>query len=763
MAVCTHCATPLPDGSRFCSHCGTSVKELEADSPTLSPQSQELFDRLQEATEGRYEILSELGRGGMAVVFLGFQESLERYVAIKVLLPFLGFDTELVQRFLREARTQGKLDHPHIIKVYEVHNEAGLTFFTMPFVGGLSLRKHLEDEPQPPFAKVNRYLSQAAEALSYAHRRGVIHRDVKPDNMLIDEDRDCVILTDFGIAKALSAETTLTTPGDLLGTPQYMSPEQGEGKQDLDGRADQYSLGLIGYEMLAGRRPFDSASLAELMYQHRFEEPESLEALRPDVPLATRLTIARAIKKDREDRFPTMDAFLAALESGEIAEHEEPTVPMPVAASDDTTVRMATPPRRAGAEATPQPSEATAARGRGGRSRKLVLGAGATVLALVAALTVFGPLRPFAQSFLAGDSGEQPGQPNNVAAVLPETEEATASDEMQEPGGEGDAAEGGETQQTGATQTEDVPVDATAGDPGTSEQPPVVEETEGPADTDPADPDRAVAEQGRADVAAARNAALEASAAVLFTQDLAALDDTLSQADRMMEAGLFDMAAQRYVALSDSYDGLTARSADAVERGALEAVAARDAAELRRQDAMDAGARERPMALMRANVLLTEGRKELDAGSYSAATGLFNQAQQAYARLAAALAGEAVDAERPEELPAEAQIERLIVRFGELFEQEDLPGMARELYRAPVPDPDRQFYSAVFERADEIQLTRIDREVTVDGSTALADARLQMTFVQARTGENRSDEWRVELRFASGPRGWRLEGVRPRR
>jgi len=349
LPVCSHCATPLPDGSQFCSQCGTPVPGRKSEDPTFTPQGREIYQRLKEATEGKYEIVRELGRGGMAVVFLGYQKSLDREVAIKVLLPLLGYDPEIVERFTREARTQGRLDHPNIIQVYEIYNEGGLTFFTVPFISGDSMRVFLRDNPQPPLEKVFRYLTQAADALAYAHRRGVVHRDVKPDNILVDKERDRVILTDFGIAKALSAEQTLTTPGDLLGTPQYMSPEQGEGRQDLDGRADQYSLGLIGYEMLAGHRPFRAENLAELMYMHRFEEPPGLEGIRPDAPRHLREAIHRAISKDRDERFPTMDAFLTALEGPwevEIADEDEEgrTEPMPPPGSEATTVRVPTPP-----------------------------------------------------------------------------------------------------------------------------------------------------------------------------------------------------------------------------------------------------------------------------------------------------------------------------------------------------------------------------------------------------------------------------------
>lgn len=298
-------------------HCGTPApgQDASGDSPTLTAQGKEIYERLTSATAGKYDVVREVGRGGMAVVFLGYQRSLDRHVALKVLLPLLGYDPEIVERFKREARTQGKLEHPNIISVYEVYDEGGLTFFAMPYITGESLRKELLERPKQSIDTTLRYTCQAADALAYAHRRGVVHRDVKPDNILLDKERDRVVLTDFGIAKALSAETTLTTPGDLLGTPQYMSPEQGEGKADLDGRADQYALGLIAYEMLAGQRPLQADNLAELMYKHRFEEPEPLRNLRPDVPSNIVEAVTRAIQKDRDDRYPTMDAFLAALES----------------------------------------------------------------------------------------------------------------------------------------------------------------------------------------------------------------------------------------------------------------------------------------------------------------------------------------------------------------------------------------------------------------------------------------------------------------
>ncbi len=788
MAVCTQCATPLPDGSRFCSHCGTPAPGQEAEGDSLSPQSREIFDRLKEATEGRYDILREIGRGGMAIVFLAYQKSLDRQVAIKVLLPFLGFDPGLVQRFLREARTQGRLDHPSIVRVYEFYDEGGLTFFTMPYVSGPSLRALLEQEARPPLARALRYLCQAADALSYAHRQGVIHRDVKPDNMVLDEERDCVILTDFGIAKALSAQTSLTTPGDLLGTPHYMSPEQGEGKLDLDGRADQYSLGLVGYEMLAGKRPFEASTLAELMYKHRFEDPESLETLRTDLPLTLRVTISRAIAKDREDRFPTMDAFLAAVQScTEIGGgDEERTEPMPPFGSGDTTVRVTTPPRRTPAPPQPPagdgepgafypdwlagaPAEAgsgspaasgaaaprTAARKGRGVPSALLIGGGLAVAAAVVALFVLGPLRPVGDAGQIADSGSLAGAPSPL--------------EQNEPPGRTDAAPvddiGGAADEPAAETTEartEEPVSVTthvAGDTQSEERPTPTDE--GVADETDATVDaevRAAAGRAEAEATGARRAAVGADAAAIFGAELVELDDRLDEVNRMMAAGLYDLATPRYSDLARDYGELAQRSADARENGGLEAAAARSEMEQQRKLAVDAGARPRaPIALMRAGMIASQARERFEAGDYREAANLYQRAQQAYIEL------QGLPATEQPAVSAEGAISAMVDRFSELFEQEDLRVMGVELYRAQVPSEDRKFLVAVFDRADEIQVVRLERNLNVEGTSATADVRLRMRFQQSRTGVPGERDLRLEMNFASSPDGWRLESVRPRR
>ncbi len=589
MAVCVNCTTLLPDGSHFCSHCGTPVPGWGEPSTPLTPQVQEIFDRLREATAGRYEILSELGRGGMAIVFLGSQKSLDRRIAIKVLLPFLAFDNELVERFLREARTQGKLDHPSIIKVYEVYNEGGLTFFTMPYVGGSSLRMLLERHARPPLATVHRYLCQAADALAYAHRRGVIHRDVKPDNMVIDAERDCAILTDFGIAKALGAATTLTTPGDLLGTPQYMAPEQGEGKADLDGRADQYSLGLIGWEMLAGERPFEADSLAELMYKHRFEEPASLDEVRPDTPAPLRAAIMRSIRKDREDRFPTMEQFLATLEScGDLsAAAEDRTEPMPVVIGEEPTVGVATPPTRESAAERPEPGEVILPRTAGIGSKPAVSGEG---VAAQAAKGAGRAARPRGKRKLLGFAGLAVAVTAIAGFVvfgpsdlpfLGETSQPAASQGLVSPPASAAAEGAGEEGTSGEEAPASTPEVEGAADPQLAVGTPQGEaeasgERSTPVETDPADAAaRARARQAGDRAAAAERAVRSAGVGGLFAAELSELERRLRSAENELAGGAHDRAYSLFSQLERDYGELAGAAAAQQRENALAALSER--------------------------------------------------------------------------------------------------------------------------------------------------------------------------------------------
>jgi hypothetical protein len=286
------------------------VYTVVREGPPIPAIVDDLAERLARALEGRYELRGLLGHGGMGAVFLAAELRLDRLVAIKVLPPSLSLDHELLTRFEREAKTAARLDHAGIVPIYSVEDIDGLYFFVMKFVPGTDLGHEIESGPMA-VDRARELLWESAVALGHAHRRGVIHRDVKPGNIMIDPSGRAV-LTDFGIAKAMSSGPQMTSTGQMIGTPQYMSPEQMQGAE-VDGRADQYSLGMVAYHMLAGRQPFEQGSVAALLVKQLGEYPESLASIRPDVPDAIVAAIERAIRKDPEERFESMDAFAEAI------------------------------------------------------------------------------------------------------------------------------------------------------------------------------------------------------------------------------------------------------------------------------------------------------------------------------------------------------------------------------------------------------------------------------------------------------------------
>ena len=271
---------------------------------------EELLEQLRRATLGEYDIHSEIARGGMASVFLAHDIALDRKVAIKVMSPALTFGPGMAERFKREARTAAALSHPNIIPVYTVREANGLCFFVMKLVHGTTLDTAIRQLGQAPIAMVEAVLAQAGGALGYAHRNGVVHRDVKPGNILID-DEGWVVVTDFGIAKVAEAEG-LTLTGMAVGTPTYMSPEQGLGAE-ISPASDQYSLGVIGYELLTGQRPFNGPTPMSLMYAHVNSEPPPILSFRPDCPDRLRLAVTRMLAKDPAARWPSMEAAVKAV------------------------------------------------------------------------------------------------------------------------------------------------------------------------------------------------------------------------------------------------------------------------------------------------------------------------------------------------------------------------------------------------------------------------------------------------------------------
>jgi eukaryotic-like serine/threonine-protein kinase len=307
--ACFRCHTPIPENSRFCLSCGADVSG--GDGPTSTSSIDVVRERLQRIVEGKYRIEKLLGKGGMGAVFLAHDLTLEREVAIKVLPPDVAQDEQVVRRFQQEAKTAAKLDHPNIIPIYRVESEGGLNYFVMKYISGTSLEDLLEKKEPLPVPEIQRILWEAACAIGHAHQRGVVHRDVKPANIMFDHDGR-VMLTDFGISKALQAATGFTATGMIIGTPHYMAPEQGKGAP-VDGRADQYSLGVVGYRMITAELPFNGDSVHTIIYKHIYEPPPLASAKRPGIPGFLAVAISRALSKEPDQRFPTMEEFATAV------------------------------------------------------------------------------------------------------------------------------------------------------------------------------------------------------------------------------------------------------------------------------------------------------------------------------------------------------------------------------------------------------------------------------------------------------------------
>ncbi|HJQ19931.1 MAG TPA: protein kinase [Gemmatimonadaceae bacterium] len=279
-------------------------------------------EALRTATIGEYEILRELGRGGMATVYLAHDLSLDRKVAIKVMSPALLDSEGAAERFKREAKTAGNLSHPHIIAIHAVKQSGDLLYFVMKFVEGRSLDSVIREQGALPVAMVIQILTEVSGALAYAHRKGVVHRDMKPANIMLDDDGWAVV-TDFGIAK-VTQQQGLTLTGATVGTPAYMSPEQCTSK-DVTGQSDQYSLGIVGYELLTGRVPFSAESMMEMFLQHMNDAPAPLRDARPDCPPRLAQILERMMAKQPKDRFPNLDEVTNALSALQKPEAREAT------------------------------------------------------------------------------------------------------------------------------------------------------------------------------------------------------------------------------------------------------------------------------------------------------------------------------------------------------------------------------------------------------------------------------------------------------
>ncbi|HXG97910.1 MAG TPA: protein kinase [Gemmatimonadales bacterium] len=323
---CPRCSQPLQAGARFCPSCGSdtsgdqtaiATRKLDSASALLAKGDSGLIEALRHATLGEYEVMGLLGRGGMATVYLAHDIALDRKVAIKVMSPHLLSGEGMAERFKREARTAGSLSHPHIIPIYAVKEAGDLLFFVMKFVEGRPLDGIIREVGAVPFPMAQTIMQQVGSALGYAHRRGIIHRDIKPANIMLDVD-GWAMVTDFGIAKVADKEG-LTMTGATVGTPSYMSPEQCAATKELTQASDQYSLGIVAYEMLAGRLPFTAETVMAIMYAHFNEPPAPIESNRADCPREIASAVMRMLEKDPAKRWPNVEAAVAAFGNATLA------------------------------------------------------------------------------------------------------------------------------------------------------------------------------------------------------------------------------------------------------------------------------------------------------------------------------------------------------------------------------------------------------------------------------------------------------------
>lgn len=305
---CTKCGFQQPDDARYCSQCGHDLSRIAATVDGDASQN-EVMLRVSRALKGQYTLVSELGRGGMGIVFQAVEKALDREVALKILPLDLSRDSEFVDRFHREAKLAARLRHPHIMPIFSVGQSGDVHYITMDLLRGGSLFDHMQRGVH--ISRAVHVVKQVASALQVAHAQNLVHRDIKPENILFD-NRGSAVVTDFGIAKALEG-TKYTRTGIVMGTFHYMSPEQ-IGGDVIDGRSDLYSLGVMFYEMVTGRVPFDGPSGPTIMYKHVHELPVPPPEVNPEVPAPISAIVMRLLEKDPAARFQTGRDIIFALD-----------------------------------------------------------------------------------------------------------------------------------------------------------------------------------------------------------------------------------------------------------------------------------------------------------------------------------------------------------------------------------------------------------------------------------------------------------------
>ena len=309
---CPACNHALAADAHFCDSCGTPTRagitqataSTKSESP-VDPREAKYELALRKAVGAEYELLEPIGEGGFAKVYKARDLRLDRLVAIKVIRPDLAGAQAFLDRFRREGVSLAKLRHPGIVPIYDIREAGDLIFYVMPFIDGENLRDRLKRLGRLPPYEAHRILSELSDAIAAAHRAGIVHRDIKPDNIILEGNLKKVLLMDFGIAKATDPDgKRLTGSGVLVGTPTYMSPEQAAGDAEIDHRADIYSLGVLGYHMVVGELPF-TGTPQQVIVKHIADIPTPVRQLNPSVPIALSDTIARCLEKQPSERFET--------------------------------------------------------------------------------------------------------------------------------------------------------------------------------------------------------------------------------------------------------------------------------------------------------------------------------------------------------------------------------------------------------------------------------------------------------------------------
>ncbi|TRZ92736.1 serine/threonine protein kinase, partial [bacterium] len=311
---CQKCETVNPADSKFCKECATSLPSSDKPQISVTRTLETTADEFARGTlfAGRYEIIEELGVGGMGKVYRAHDTKLNEEVALKLIKPEIAADKKTVERFHNEIKIARQISHKNICRTHDLHQEGKTLFLTMEYVRGEDLKSLIHRTKTLSAGTALSIARQVAEGLGEAHKLGITHRDLKPGNIMIDKDGQAKIM-DFGIARSLHSGG-ITAEGGIIGTPEYMSPEQVEGKE-ADQRSDIYSLGIIIYEMVTGRAPFEGDTSFSVAYKHRHEAPEEPRKFNPHLPDALNRVILRCLEKDREARFQTAQELLADLEN----------------------------------------------------------------------------------------------------------------------------------------------------------------------------------------------------------------------------------------------------------------------------------------------------------------------------------------------------------------------------------------------------------------------------------------------------------------